>query len=148
MTLGTQIDHETINMSLRKRKIVTTRLAGLAARQKIAQGEFEDDMNDQLAHENQDLLEANLKLKEQLEESNDLVAFWANDSESFRRTLHHLRDNWVPKSGAEADLSKIVSEQHASVRDNPEWQKERQAISDKQKEKRKETKTRSRPRPG
>jgi len=140
MTLATEIDEETIDMSLRKRQIVTTRLAGLRVRQKIAQGEFEDDMNDQLSEENDDLLQTVLKLRKELEESNDLVAFWANSSESFRRTLHYLRKNWTPNPGIESDVAKILKEQQGGVCDNPEWQAERKVISDKQTAKRREAK--------
>jgi hypothetical protein len=82
----------------------------------------------QLETTRNELILANSELKEQLHEANDLIQFWANGSETFRRTMRHLHENWAPKSPqAETDLTTLMAEQRAVIKDDPAWP-ERKAI--------------------
>lgn len=129
-TTSTRIDHETIGMSLSRRRRRNQEMTMALGRQQVSEADHQRRLKHDLEDEAHDLMVANRKLQEDLEEANDLINFWANDSEAFRRTIHHLQKNWQPKPGAETDLKNLVTTTHADVRNNPEWAEEKKKVNE------------------
>lgn len=84
--------------------------------------------------ENDDLEDECNRLRVALTEAEELINFWANGSEAFRRTMQHLRQNWTPPEGAETDLNAMVNAHHAEARQDPAWIEKRDATTKQQRE--------------
>lgn len=141
-TTSTRIDHETIGMSLSRRRRRNQEMTMALERQQVSEADHQRGRKRALEDEAHDLMVANRKLQEDLEEANDLINFWANGSEAFRRTIHHLKKNWQPAPGEEQDLNKIVDKEHADLRANTEWQNKKSASSEARRKAFRETKPR------
>lgn len=72
-----------------------------------------------------ELTRKNRELQAQLEDCEDIINFWANNNETFRRTLHYLKDNWQPKDGAEASIKKVVGDKRQEVKQDQNWPEEK-----------------------
>lgn len=144
MTHSTKIDEATIDMTLRRSARNTERFAQARERQVAAEADHQRSRRGALQDEVNDLVDANIKLKDELDEANDLINFWANNSEAFRRTLHHLRENWEPKNGESVDINEIAKQKHTEILASEDWKEERTKTNDDQRKKRREKKARSR----
>lgn len=65
------------------------------------------------------------KRDEELLEQKDLVAYWANGNEAFRRTIQHLQTHWSPESPSEAPLKEsiqpLINEKLSETVTDSEW---------------------------
>ncbi len=84
--------------------------------------------------ENDDLEDECVQLRAALSEAEELIHFWANGSEAFRRTMQHLRQHWTPPAGAATDLSTLVNTHHAEAQQDPAWIEKRDATTKHQRE--------------
>lgn len=100
-----------------------------AERQQRRTSNFALEQYSDALEESVELARRNRELQEQLEDSQDLINFWANDSEAYRRTLRHLKDNWQPKEGAQETIKEIVSKKRDEVKQDPSWKEEKEQVN-------------------
>ena len=70
------------------------------------------------------------KRDQELREQKDLVAYWANGNEAYRRTIHHLCEFWAPQEHAQdpelkevhlAQVQQLVNQKTNELVEDPEW---------------------------
>lgn len=98
------------------------------AREEMAEDQHSSYMR--AVAENAVLREKLAERDQELLEQKDLVAYWANGNESYRRTIQHLCQFWAPQENSldtvsrEANLAQVqnlVHQKTNEIVEDPEW---------------------------
>lgn len=135
MSTATRIDDETTEMVNRHSSRMTRLQLDVMAQRQRSQESNQGARRRAVQRENDDLEEECIRLRQELATAHELIDFWANGSEAFRRTMQHLRQHWTPPAGAETDLSAMVNAHHAEARQDPAWIEKRDATTKQQRAK-------------
>jgi hypothetical protein len=134
MSTATRIDDETTEMVNRHSSRMTRLQLDVMAQRQRSQESAQGARRRAVQRENDDLEDECARLRASLSEAEELINFWANGSEAFRRTMQHLRQHWTPPEGAETDLNSMVNVHHAEARQDPEWVAKRDTTTQQQRE--------------
>ena len=134
MSTATRIDDETTEMVNRHSSRMTRLQLDVMAQRQRSQESNQGARRRAVQRENDDLEEECIRLRQELATAHELIDFWANGSEAFRRTMQHLRQSWTPPAGAETDLVALVNANHAEARQDPAWIEKRDATTKQQRE--------------
>lgn len=134
MSTATRIDDETTEMVNRHSSRMTRLQLDVMAQRQRSQESNQGARRRAVQRENDDLEEECIRLRQELATAHELIDFWANGSEAFRRTMQHLRQHWTPPAGAETDLNTMVNTHHAEARQDPAWVAKRDATTAQQRE--------------
>jgi len=128
----------------------TARTSGMEAERALrragnARQAFADDTHKELVDtlvEN-GVLKAQLQQKEEeLLDLRDLVSFWANGNEAYRRTVDHLREHWAPLDPTETPLKDnarpLALAKLKEAEQDPTWVAERERRNQERVAKRKQ----------
>ena len=134
MSTATRIDEETVDQVNRHSSRMTRLNVDLMHQRQRSQEATQSARRRAVQRENDDLEDECNRLRVALTEAEELINFWANGSEAFRRTMQHLRQHWTPPAGAETDLNAMVNAHHAEARQDPAWIEKRDATTKQQRE--------------
>ncbi len=134
MSTATRIDEETVDQVNRHSSRMTRLNVDLMHQRQRSQEATQSARRRAAERENDELEEECIRLRKALAEAEELIDFWANGSEAFRRTMQHLRQHWTPPAGAETDLVALVNTNHAEAREDPAWVAKRDATTAQQRE--------------
>ncbi|BFI96239.1 MAG: hypothetical protein RSP_17490 [Rhodanobacter sp.] len=134
MSTATRIDEETVDQVNRHSSRMTRLQVDLMHQRQRSQESTQGARRRAVQRENDDLEDECVRLRAALAEAEELIDFWANGSEAFRRTLRHLHESWTPPAGTETDLNTMVNTHHADARQDPAWIEKRDATTKQQRE--------------
>ena len=134
MSTATRIDEETVDQVNRHSSRMTRLQVDLMHQRQRSQEATQGARRRAAERENDALEDECRRLRQELATAHELIDFWANGSEAFRRTMQHLRQHWTPPAGAETDLVALVNANHAEARQDPAWIEKRDATTKQQRE--------------
>ena len=134
MSTASRIDEETVDQVNRHSSRMTRLNVDLMHQRQRSQEATQGARRRAVQRENDDLEDECVRLRQELAVAHELIDFWANGSEAFRRTMQHLRQHWTPPAGADTDLSTLVNTHHAEAREDPAWVAKRDATTAQQRE--------------
>lgn len=139
MSNATRIDEETVDQVNRHSSRMTRLQVDLMHQRQRSQEATQSARRRAAERENDALEDECRRLRQELAIAHELIDFWANGSEAFRRTMQHLRQHWTPPAGAETDLVALVNTHHAEARQDPAWIEKRDATTAQQRKRIRQT---------
>jgi predicted nuclease with TOPRIM domain len=142
MSIATRTDSDTMHSLIGHMKNMNMTDSMARDRQARRENERLEEITGDQEDANRRLRKKNKELEAKLEDAEDLILYWANSSETFRRTILHLQDCWTPapeEAHLKENINTLVNAKGAELAADPNWKSEREVKNERRRERRKAT---------